>query len=119
MMAGPAASAAVLRKFRRLSSSAIMPPEFTRIAVAPASWPVREAEQAMRPAPLLNPVALSHQRQKLVASLFALAEGAQHRARHRTRVLLFHAPHHHAKVARLADHSDSHRIHHLLDRLRD
>src|SRR5262249_32704006 len=50
--------------------------------------------------------AVVHEGEEFVAGFFAVAECAEHRAGHRARVLFFHSPHHHAEVARFADHAD-------------
>src|SRR2546426_11394875 len=67
---------------------------------------------------LISVALVTHQRQKLVASLLAAPEGAEHRAGSGPGVLLFHAPHHHAKMPRFADHTHTHRVEHFLNGLR-
>ncbi len=54
--------------------------------------------------------AVIHQRQKFVARLFLRAENSQHGAGHGAGMLLFHAAHHHAEMARFADYAHAHRI---------
>src|ERR1051326_37688 len=74
------------------------------------------SRQAARP-PL--PLLRSDQRKKLVPRLFVFTERAEHRARYGSRVLLFHAAHHHAEVLRFRHNTDAHRIQQFLNTLRD
>ena len=62
---------------------------------------------------------LPQQGQKLVPGLLTLAEAAQHGAGHCPGVLLFHAAHHHAEVAGLADNADAFGVQNSLNRLGD
>src|SRR5690606_22356411 len=77
-------------------------------AVCPASTPFSAAEPMRRRQP-----------QELLARAKILQEDAPHRTRDRLRVLLLHAPHHHAEVVRLDHHAHALRLEDVPDRLRD
>src|SRR5690242_11977028 len=62
---------------------------------------------------------LADERQELFPRFFAVAEAAQHGRRDRRRMLLLHAPHHHAQVASLNDHTDALRLDGVLNCFRD
>src|SRR5258706_12646193 len=61
----------------------------------------------------------SNERQKFFARLLVVAERAEHRAGDGLAVLLLHAPHLHAKMARLDNHAAALRRDFLFDRLRN
>jgi hypothetical protein len=54
--------------------------------------------------------AVIHQRQEFVARLLLRPENSQHGAGHGAGMLLFHAAHHHAEMAGLADYAHAYRI---------
>src|SRR5439155_1479846 len=56
---------------------------------------------------------------ELGARLGAVAEGAEHRRRHRLGVLLLLAAHEHAEVDRFHDHGDAPRLERFVQRIRD
>src|SRR5437899_5910425 len=60
---------------------------------------------------------LADEGEELFARLLFVAEGAEHRRRHRRGVLLLDPAHHHAEVARLDDDADALRLDDFLDRL--
>ena len=59
--------------------------------------------------------ALMNQREEFCAGFLFVTEATQHGRRHRGRVLLFHAPHHHAEVPRFDDYAHALRLDYLLD----
>src|SRR5882724_12178458 len=61
----------------------------------------------------------SNERQKFFARLLVVAERAEHRAGDGLAVLLLHAAHLHAKMARFDNHADALRRDFLFDRLRN
>src|ERR1700719_621439 len=73
-------------------------------AVLPRSLPAAILDFIAKKRLALNPVrSVVYQRQELRPGFLLVAEAAQHGRRDRRRVLLLHAAHHHAEVARL-DH---------------
>src|SRR6516164_3125545 len=62
---------------------------------------------------------LADERQKLIAGLLVMPEGAEHRAGHCLAALFFYAAHLHAQVARLDDDAHAMRSNFLLNRFRD
>src|SRR5665213_2685690 len=56
---------------------------------------------------------LSYQRQKLIPRFLILPKRPQHRTRHRARMLLLHAPHHHAEMLRLGNDANPQRVQHI------
>src|SRR5258707_6050681 len=58
---------------------------------------------------------IAHERQEFVAGLFVVAERAEHGASNSLAVLLFHAAHLHAQVARFDDYADALRRDFFLD----
>src|SRR5260221_2186562 len=61
----------------------------------------------------------TNERQKFFARLLVVAERAEHRTRYGLAVLLFHAAHLHAKMARFDNHADALRRDFFFDRLRN
>src|ERR1700737_1646981 len=64
-------------------------------------------------------VSVRNQREEFVPGFLAIAESAQHGAGYGSRMLFLDATHHHAEMARLANHAYAPRFHHLLQGFSD